>query len=135
MTASSPERLAELRRRWQAEPGSRLFLQLAEEYRRAERHGEAVEVLQAGLADHPNHVSAHVALGRARLAMGEADAAVGSLERALDLDATNLVANKALVEAYLAQGEREKARQRLDLYRLLNDADPDVPELRRRIDG
>lgn len=135
MTASSPERLAELRRRWQAEPGSRLFLQLAEEYRRAERHGEAVEVLQAGLADHPNHVSAHVALGRARLAMGEAAAAVGSLERALDLDATNLVANKALVEAYLAQGEREKARQRLDLYRLLNDADPDVPELRRRIDG
>jgi tetratricopeptide (TPR) repeat protein len=132
---SSPEHLAELRRRWQAEPGSRLFLQLAEEYRRADRHAEAVEVLEKGLEQHPNHVSAHVALGRVRLDMGEPGSAAQALERALELDVTNLVANKLLIEAYLGRGERERARQRLELYRLLNDSDPDVADLRRRIDG
>lgn len=132
---SSSEHLADLRRRWQAEPGSRLFLQLAEEYRRADRHGEAVEVLEKGLEQHPNHVSAHVALGRVRLDMGEPGNAATALERALELDVTNLVANKLLIEAYLGRGERERARQRLDLYRLLNDSDPDVADLRRRIDG
>lgn len=132
---SSSEHLAELRRRWQAEPGSRLFLQLAEEYRRADRHGEAVEVLEKGLEQHPNHVSAHVALGRVRLDMGEPGNAAKALERALELDVTNLVANKLLIEAYLGRGEKERARQRLDLYRLLNDSDPDVADLRRRIDG
>ena len=135
--ASNPssEHLEELRRRWEAERGSRLFLQLAEEYRRSGRRGEAVEVLQSGLAEHPNHVSAHVALGRTRLEMGESAAAVGSLEKALTLDATNLVANKLLVEAYLSRGDRDRARERLDLYRLLNDSDPEIPGLRRRIDA
>lgn len=132
---SSPEHLAELRRRWQAEPGSRVFLQLAEGYRRADRHAEAVEVLEKGVAQHPDHVSAHVALGRVRLDMGEPGNAAKALERALELDVTNLVANKLLIEAYLARGERERARQRLDLYRLLNDSDPDLADLRRRIDG
>jgi tetratricopeptide (TPR) repeat protein len=132
---SSPAHLAELRRRWQAEPGSRLFLQLAEEYRRADRHAEAVEVLEKGLEQHPNHVSAHVALGRVRLDMGEPGSAAQALERALELDVTNLVANKLLIEAYLGRGEKERARQRLELYRLLNDSDPDVADLRRRIDG
>ncbi|HEX6202030.1 MAG TPA: tetratricopeptide repeat protein [Thermoanaerobaculia bacterium] len=135
MTPDSPDRLADLRRRWEAEPGSRLFLQLAEEYRRADRHAEAAQVLEKGLAQQPNHVSAHVALGRVRLEMGEPGGAAKALERAIELDVTNLVANKLLVEAYLGRGEREKARQRLDLYRLLNDSDPDLADLRRRIDG
>ncbi|HUO87368.1 MAG TPA: hypothetical protein VM617_08240, partial [Thermoanaerobaculia bacterium] len=50
-------------------------------------------------------------------------------------DATNLVANKLLIEAHLARGERERARQRLELYGLLNDGDPDIADLRRRIAG
>jgi tetratricopeptide (TPR) repeat protein len=70
-----------------------------------------------------------------RLDMGEPGNAAQALERALELDVTNLVANKLLIEAYLGRGEKERARQRLDLYRLLNDSDPDVADLRRRIDG
>ncbi|HEX2252232.1 MAG TPA: tetratricopeptide repeat protein [Thermoanaerobaculia bacterium] len=127
------EHLAELRRRWETEPDSRVFLQLAEEYRRRERYREAAEVLESGLASHPNHVSAHVALGRVRLALGDADGAAASLERALGFDATNLVANKALVEAHLARGERSLARQRLGIYRLLNESDPAIGDLERRV--
>jgi tetratricopeptide (TPR) repeat protein len=76
-----------------------------------------------------------VALGRARLEMDDSAAAISALERALELDATNLVANKLLVEAYLTRGDRQSARERLDLYGLLNDSDPEIPRLRRRVDG
>ena len=131
--APVPEHVAELRRRWEEDPGSRLFLQLAEEYRRLGRHGEAVRVLETGLDRHPSQVSAHVALGRARLEAGDAAGAVEVLDRALGLDPTNLVANKLLVEAHLARGDRDLARQRLDLYLLLNEGDPQADELRRRV--
>jgi len=131
--APVPEHVAELRRRWEEDPGSRLFLQLAEEYRRLGRHGEAVTVLESGIERHPGQVSAHVALGRARLHTDDAGGAVEALDRALELDPTNLVAHKLLVEAHLAQGDRDLARQRLDLYLLLNEGDPDADELRRRV--
>ena len=44
-----------------------------------------------------------------------------------------MVANKLLVRAYLETGEPDKARERFDLYSLLNDSDPEIEELRRRL--
>jgi tetratricopeptide (TPR) repeat protein len=44
-----------------------------------------------------------------------------------------MVASRLLVEAYLRQGRAEEARQRLRIYSLLNDSDPEIAELRRRI--
>jgi hypothetical protein len=44
-----------------------------------------------------------------------------------------MVANKLLVRAYLDIGEPERARERLDLYSLLNDSDPEIEELSRRL--
>ncbi|HUF78204.1 MAG TPA: tetratricopeptide repeat protein, partial [Thermoanaerobaculia bacterium] len=48
-------------------------------------------------------------------------------------DPTQMVAYRLLVDAYLQQGKAEEARQRLRIYGLLNDADPEIAELRRRI--
>src|SRR5947209_6714927 len=75
-----PDRLAQLRARWESDPSSRIFLQLAEEYRHQGRVREAL-----------------------------------------------------LVRAYIETSEPEKARERLDLYTLLNDSDPEIEELRRRL--
>lgn len=127
------DRLAELRRRWEEDPGSRIFLQLAEEYRRAERYEEAVEVLTKGLESHPQQVSALVALGRSRLALGQPAEAAEALEKAVAADTTNLAAMKLSVEAYLQQGDRENARQRLELYKLLNEGDEEIEELEARL--
>lgn len=44
-----------------------------------------------------------------------------------------MVANKLLVRAYLDSGAPERARERLDLYNLLNDSDPEIEVLNRRI--
>jgi cytochrome c-type biogenesis protein CcmH/NrfG len=131
--AAFPDRLTQLRAKWEADPTSRVFLQLAEEYRHLGRVQEALAVLDKGLKEHPGYLSALVAKGRCHLELSEGEAARAVLERVVKQDATQMVANKLLVRAYLETGEPAKARERLDLYSLLNDSDPEIEELRRRI--
>jgi len=127
------DRVALLRGRWEADPSSRVFLQLAEEYRHQGRVKEALDVLDRGLKEHPGYLSALVAKGRCHLELGEPEPARTVLERVVKQDATQMVANKLLVRAYLDTGEPDRARERLDLYSLLNDSDPEIEELRRRL--
>jgi tetratricopeptide (TPR) repeat protein len=133
MNDGFPDRLTQLRGRWQSDPSSRVFLQLAEEYRHLGRLKEALEVLEAGLREHPGYLSALVAKGRCLLELGEAARSRAVLERVVQQDATQMVANKLLVRAYLETGDAERARQKLDLYTLLNDRDPEIDELDRRV--
>lgn len=132
-TGPTSERLETLRERWEADPGSRVFLQLADEYRRLGRIEEAAGVLEEGLEASPHHLAAQVALGRCRLDLGAPDEAAELLERVVESDPTQMVAYRLLVEAYLRQGRADEARERLRVYSLLNDADPEIAELRRRI--
>ena len=63
-------RIEDLRRRVQKDPASIAFAQLAEEYRRAGQHQEAIDVCSGGLAIHPGYLSARVTLGRALIELG-----------------------------------------------------------------
>ncbi|HSS51391.1 MAG TPA: tetratricopeptide repeat protein [Thermoanaerobaculia bacterium] len=128
-----PDRLTQLRARWESDPSSRIFLQLAEEYRHQGRVREALEVLERGLKEHPGYLSALVAKGRCLLELGEPERCREVLERVVKQDATQMVANKLLVRAYIETADPERARERLDLYTLLNDSDPEIEELRRRL--
>ncbi|HYU32491.1 MAG TPA: tetratricopeptide repeat protein, partial [Thermoanaerobaculia bacterium] len=85
------------------------------------------------LQDHPGYLSALVAKGRCHLELADGESARVVLERVVKQDATQMVANKLLVRAYLETGDPVKARERLDLYSLLNDGDPEIEDLRRRI--
>jgi tetratricopeptide (TPR) repeat protein len=128
-----PDRLTQLRARWEADPASRIFLQLAEEYRHLGRVQDALAVLDKGLAEHPGYLSALVAKGRCHIELADGESARVVLERVVKQDATQMVANKLLVRAYLETGEPARARERLDLYSLLNDSDPEIADLRRQI--
>lgn len=128
-------RVSELRSRWEADPSSRIFLQLAEEYRRQGLLREAIETLETGLERHPGYLSAQVALGRCHLEAGDAPAATRALEAVVAQDSMQMVASKLLVQAYLETGQRARARERLDLYALMNDSDPEIPTLRQQIEG
>jgi len=68
MANQSTSRIDELRGRLQKEPASIAFAQLAEEFRRAGRFREAIDVCRAGLKRHPGYLSARVTLCRALLA-------------------------------------------------------------------
>jgi cytochrome c-type biogenesis protein CcmH/NrfG len=129
------DRLAELEDRIRANPDSRLFPQLAEEYRRAGRYDDALSTLRNGLERQPEYVSAHVLLGRCLLESGDVEGAVGELERVTANDPTHPLAHKLLSQAQLAHGRREAASQTLERYALLHSGDPELPELRRAIQG
>jgi len=130
---AAEQRLAALRKRWEEDRSSGAFVPLAEEYRRLGRLSEAITVLEQGMKVAPNYLSARIALGRCRLDLGDAAGACTILEQVLHQDPTQLVASKLLVEAYLRSQRPEQARERLNLYAVLNDRDPELDELRRRV--
>jgi hypothetical protein len=132
-TDNPKARLGELRARWESEPRSRVFLQLAEEYRRQGQPLEAMAVLDEGLGRHPSSVAGQVLLGRCRLESGQLEAAAATLEEVVRRDPTHLVAYRWLTETYLQLGDPERARDRLELYAQLNPQGEDVPELSRRL--
>jgi Tfp pilus assembly protein PilF len=127
------ESIEELRQRWEADPSPQLSIQLAEEYRRLDQREQAAEVLLRSLEENPDHVAARVALGRTKSELGEVDAACELLERVVTEDPTHLVASKLLVGLYLEKGDERQARDRLDLYRLLNEGDPEIETLEARL--
>ena len=95
--ADSP-RLEELRRRVERDPASIAFAALAEEYRRAGRFQEAIDVCRAGLRRHPVYLSARVTLGRVLLELGEFGEARRELQHVLQVAPDNLAALQALDE-------------------------------------
>jgi tetratricopeptide (TPR) repeat protein len=112
--APETSRIAELRRRVQADPASIAFAQLAEEHRRAGDLAEAIACCRAGLAHHPGYHSARVTLGRALLDLGRLDEAAGELDLALRSAPENLTALRARADIFERVGELPQA---LELYK------------------
>lgn len=98
-------RIDDLRRRLERDPGSRLFAQLAEEYRKSGNHADAVRVARAGLAQHPSYPSARLTLGRALLDSGDAAGARAELESVLKEAPDNILASRFLGQALEKLGE------------------------------
>ena len=106
--ADSP-RVQELRRRVQQDPATLAFAPLAEELRRAGRLDEAISVCQAGLALHPEYVSARATLGRTLLESGDIEAAMIELMTVLSGAPENLTALRGVAEIYHRRGETAEA--------------------------
>ncbi len=128
-------RLASLRHRWEQDPSSRLFVQLAEAHRRRGEVTEALEVLDRGLTFHPNYLSAKIVRARCQLELGRAGEAREELESVVSRDPTHLVAGQLLVETHLQLGDRSRALEALERYRLLGAGGDEFDELERRATG
>lgn len=123
------EPLEPLRKQWEFEKSPTLTLQLAEEYGRKDDFLSAITVLRSGLAKHPRHLASKVMLARYLVELEQWPEARESLEQVATADPTHLIANKLLVKTCLATGDVAEARNRLDLYTLLNESDPDIEAL------
>ncbi len=110
-------RIRDLRRRMEREPGSRSFVPLADEYRKAGRLSDAISALEEGLGAHPGYVAARIALARAYLEAGRIEESMAAFSKALSDDPSNLVAAKALGDLHLSRGESVEALKRYRRYR------------------
>jgi predicted Zn-dependent protease len=98
-------RLARVKRRVEAEPATFSFAALAEEYRRAGRHRDAIALCRAGLERHPSDVCARVTLGRALAEIGAYDEARSELEQVLLAAPENTAARNGLAEMHRLRSE------------------------------
>jgi tetratricopeptide repeat protein len=121
-------RIDDLQRRVQKDPASIAFAQLAEEFRRAGQHQEAVDVCSSGLAIHPTYLSARVTLGRALLELGRLDDAQAALETVLQNAPENLAAIRGLAEIHHRAGNLPEALVRYQAALALARNDPDLAE-------
>jgi tetratricopeptide (TPR) repeat protein len=113
-------RIRDLKRRLELDPSSRLFVSLAEEYRKAGRTADALITLQQGLRNHPGYISAQVALGRAYLEAGNVSESIATFTKVLTADPGNLVSAKSLADIFLSRGESVEAIKKYKLYRALS---------------
>ncbi len=123
--------IEKLQRRWQENPLGLTFAPLAEAYRKEAMVPDALELLEIGLAQHPNYVPAHIVKGRCFLDQREDSAAESAFARVLDLDPENGIALKGLADIAERAGRHPEAALRLE--RLL-DFDRSNEEARSQLD-
>ncbi len=130
--------LEDLEARWRDEGTPQAGVRLAEALQQQGDTGRAegiLEVVEAQLEEEPRDLASRVAVGGLRLALDQPRRAARVLEQVVEKDPTHLKANKLLVEVYLELDQRDLARDRLDLYRLLNEGDPEIEALEGLVVG
>jgi len=124
-------RIEALRKRLQKDPGSIAFAQLAEEYRRAGRFQDSIDVCKAGLARHPGYLSARVTLGRALLEVGDIEAAQRELNDVLRVAPDNLSAIRGIAEVHRKKGEVPEALAQFRSAFEMASPDPSIEQVVR----
>ncbi|VAX34703.1 hypothetical protein MNBD_NITROSPIRAE03-1391 [hydrothermal vent metagenome] len=103
------EDIEKLKARLEKDPSSKLFVPLAEEYRKAGMYDEAIEVLLNELEKQPAYTTARVSLGKIYLERWQTEKARGEFEKVIAAVPDNLFAQKKLAEIYNSIGDTEKA--------------------------
>jgi tetratricopeptide (TPR) repeat protein len=120
------EEIEKLRMRVEKDPNSRLFLPLAEEYRKTGMLDEAISVILSGLGRQPGYTSARVALGRIYMEKGMIEEARDEFEKVVSAIPDNLFSHKKLAEIYRERGETLKATDEYRKVMQLNPLDEDA---------
>ncbi len=138
MPSESP-RIADLRRRVEADPASIAFAQLAEEYRRAGNYQAAEQCCRTGLARHPGYLSARVTLGRSLIELGKLEESEAELQFVLKTAPDNLAALRGMAEIHQRRGNLELAleffRRALPLARHDRELEETVSQINRELGG
>lgn len=133
--AGAAPRLAEMKERVEKDPKSRLFVQLADEYRKAGQPGEAIAALRRGLEHHPSYVAAWNVLAKLYIESGRDLDAQPALEKSLSLDPQNVVAARLLGDVHYRRGSLVEAIKKYKLVRAIAPGDSVLEELIDQIEA
>jgi tetratricopeptide (TPR) repeat protein len=121
--APSPTIIEKYQRILQADPRSRIFVELARNLLEAGDPERAAEVCERGLEHHPSSVQARVIWGKALIALGRTDTAVTRLEEAIAADPANPYGYDLVGEVLVGSGLAERARALLEKGAALHPGD------------
>lgn len=117
------EDIERLKEKVDKDPNSKLFIPLAEEYKKAGMFDEAIDVLAKGLERQPEYMSARVSLGKIYLERGMLEDARAEFEKVISTIPDNLYAHKKLAEIYSNLGEKDRAVKEFKTVLKLNPMD------------
>lgn len=120
------EDIEKLREKVSRDPNSKLFVPLADEYRKTGNLDEAIAVLVHGIENQPGYMSARVALGKIYLEKNMLPEAQDEFEKVVTAIPDNLFAHKKLAEIYRDTGAVVKARAQYETVLKLNASDEDA---------
>lgn len=126
----SPD-ISKLAEKLARDPSSKLFIPLAEEYRRSGMLDKAIQVLSDCLKANPNYMTARVSLGKMLLEKGNIREAQTEFEKVVQAVPDNLFAHKKLSEIYQNIGDMENL---LKEYKIIISLSPKDKEVRKAID-
>jgi tetratricopeptide (TPR) repeat protein len=118
--------IEKLKERVDKDPNSKLFVPLAEEYRKEGLLDEAIGVLMSGIERQPGYMSARVSLGKIFLEKGMTNEARSEFENVIKAIPDNLYAHKKLAEIYRDLGQKEMSIQSYKTVLKLNAMDEDA---------
>jgi tetratricopeptide (TPR) repeat protein len=98
------------------DPGSHVFVDLAEAFCREARWGEAVDICRKGLLLHPRITRARVLLGWALRESGQLDESITVLQKAREELEENALVYRLLAEIASSRGDAEGAARLGSLY-------------------
>ncbi len=113
--------IARLAERYSKDPKSRIFVQLADAYRKNNMVDEALEVLKQGLQHHPQYPLAYLILGKCYFDKRMYAQAREALEKTIEYDPVNIVALRLL--AQVCENLKDEACQ-IKAYKGIISIDP-----------
>ena len=119
----SSEEIERLKEKIEKDPNSKLFVPLAEEYKKARMYDEAIDALIKGLERQPAYLSARVSLGKIYIERGMFADAMAEFEKVIAAIPENLYAHKKLAEIYRELGDKDKAMREFRTVLKLNPLD------------
>lgn len=133
VVAQEHSRIDELQQAMLADPASLAFAQLADEYRRAGHHAEAVECCINGLRRHADYLPARITLGRSLLELNRLDDAAQEFLHVLDAAPDHLGALRGMGDVLRRRGAPAAALEFLERAHALARFDTELGETVARL--
>jgi tetratricopeptide (TPR) repeat protein len=127
--AKDTSEIAKLTERISKDPKSKLFVPLAEEYKKIGDIEMAIHVLSEGLKNNPGYVTARSFLGRLLLEQGDFAASQNEFEEVIKAIPDNLLAQRKLGDLYVLQNRQEEALKHYKIALALNPGDAEFASL------
>jgi len=111
------------------DPGSTIFVSLAETYRKLGVYDDARQIIAKGIKSHPDFAPAYVVLGRVLCQLDNFDDSIEAFSRALELACDSLAALVGFARVQILLGNEVEARELLLKARQLSPADAIINKL------
>ena len=129
------EDIEKLKEKVDKDPNSKLFVPLAEEYRKEGMTDDAIKVLLSGIERQPGYMSARVSLGKIYLEKGMSKEAQTEFENVTRAIPDNLYAHRKLADIYRDTGDKKLAARELRTVLKLNAMDEEALASLQALEG